>query len=327
MNPLRLLIALPLVSCLHAKPAAYDPLAVGKKDVSSVTFEVADDSRDRTIPIRAYLPETEDAAPVILFSHGLGGSRDNNPYLGNHWAKHGYVVVFVQHPGSDESVWKDVPRMQRMAAMRKAASAAAFLDRVKDIPAVIDALEKWNGERGHGLRGRMDLEHVGMSGHSFGAVTTQAMSGQSYAGGRISYLEERIDAALIMSPGIPKLGDPAKAFGEITIPCLLMTGTLDDSPIGDTTPESRRMVFPNLTAAPAWQVVFDEATHMSFGERDFAGKEQKGGRYHKAILALGTAFWDANLKGDKAAKEWLKGAGAKSVLTKEDNWEANKLAG
>jgi predicted dienelactone hydrolase len=327
MHPLRLLMALPLVSCLPANPAAYDPLAVGKKDVSSVTFEVADDSRDRTIPIRAYLPETQEAAPVILFSHGLGGSRDNNPYLGNHWAKRGYVVVFVQHPGSDESVWKDVPRIQRMAEMRKAASPAAFLDRVKDVPAVIDALEKWNGEKEHGLHGRMDLENVGMSGHSFGAVTTQAMAGQSYAGGRISYLEGRLDAALMMSPSIPKLGDPAKAFGKITIPCLLMTGTLDDSPIGDTTPESRLMVFPNLTAAPAWQVVFDEATHMSFGERDFAGKAQNAGRYHKAILALGTAFWDAHLKGDKAAKEWLVGEGAKSVLTQEDKWAVNKPAG
>lgn len=63
------------------------------------------------------------------------------------------------------------------------------------------------------------------------------------------------------------------------------------------------------------------------GRENFAGKEQKGGRYHKAILALGTAFWDAHLKGDKAAKKWLKGAGAKSVLQKQDNWESNKLAG
>ena len=38
-------------------------------------------------------------------------------------------------------------------------------------------------------------------------------------------------------------------------------------------------------------------------------------RYHKAILALTTAFWDAQLKGDKEAKVWLDGDGAKSVLT------------
>ena len=117
-----------------------------------------------------------------------------------------------------------------------------------------------------------------------------------------------------------------EAFGTINIPCLLMTGTLDDSPIGDMTPESRLKVFPNLANAPAWQVVFDKATHMSFGELDLAGKEQKGARYHKAILALSTAFWDAHLRGDKAAEEWLNGEGARKALAAEDKWEMNGRA-
>lgn len=77
-----------------AKPAGgYDPLAVGNSEVRSETFEVSDGKRERTIPIRVYFPATGKAAPVILFSHGLGGSRDNNPYLGKHWAARGYVVV------------------------------------------------------------------------------------------------------------------------------------------------------------------------------------------------------------------------------------------
>lgn len=309
-----------LVSHTTAKPGAYDPLAVGQKDVSSVTFDVNDKSRDRVIPIRVYLPEKEKAAPVVIFSHGLGGSRDNNPYLGNHWAKRGYVVVFVQHPGSDEGVWKGERAVNRMAAMKKAASAESFLDRTKDVPAVIDALEQWNKEKGHTLNGRMDLEHIGMSGHSFGAVTTQAMAGELYAGGRISYLEKRIDAAVMMSPSKPKIGDSEKAFGEITMPCLLMTGTKDNSPIGGGTAQDRLEVFPALTKAPAWQVVFDGATHMDFGQRNGVEKDS---RYHRAILALTTAFWDANLKGDKAAMDWLKGEGAKAELAKEDVWETN----
>lgn len=44
-----------------------------------------------------------------------------------------------------------------------------------------------------------------------------------------------------------------------------MTGTLDDSPISDAKAADRLKVSPNLTHAPAWQVVFDQATHMSFG--------------------------------------------------------------
>ena len=317
------MLAASIVASVAAKPSAYDPLAVGEKDVTSVTFELEDKARDREIPVRVYLPETNKAVPVVIFSHGLGGSRDNNPYLGNHWAKWGYVVVFVQHVGSDESVWKDVPKSQRMAAMKKAASAEAFSDRVKDVPAVIDALEDWNKEKGHTLYERMDLDHIGMSGHSFGAVTTQAMAGQSFAGGRIDYLEKRIDAAVMMSPSKPRLGDPKAAFGGIEIPCLLLTGTKDNSPIGGGTPEDRLEVFPNLKKAPAWQVVFDGATHMDFGERKVALRRNKDSRYHEAILALTAAFWDAQLKGDKAAMEWLNGEGAKRVLAKGDDWQMN----
>ena len=305
-----------------AEPSAYDPLKVPEAKIESLTFEVKI-PKIRPLPIRVYLPASEKPAPVILFSHGLGGSRDNNPYLGNHWAARGYVVVFVQHPGSDEGVWKNATGPERLVEMRKAASIESYRARTKDIPAVIDALANWNAAKYDPLKDRLDLEHIGMSGHSFGAQTTQAMAGQSAAGGEISMTEPRIDAAVMMSPSPPKMGDPAEAFATIKIPCLLMTGTLDDSPIGNTTPEDRLKVFPHLTQASAWQVVFDKATHMDFGQR--LGKTE-GARYHRAILALTTAFWDAELKSDPAAKAWLKRDGPKSVLTKEDRWETNAKA-
>jgi len=103
-------------------------------------------------------------------------------------------------------------------------------------------------------------------------------------------------------------------------------GTEDDSPIGNSTPADRLKVFPYLQQAPAWQVVFDKATHMAFGERELSGKAIKDPRYHRAILALTTAFWDAELKGDAAAKTWLTGEGAKSVLDSADKWEMNAKA-
>lgn len=96
-----------------AAPHAYDPLDVADVRIASLTYGVQDAKRARTIPLRVYLPESRKPAPVILFSHGLGGSRDNNPYLGNHWAKRGYAVVFVQHPGSDEGVWKGLSNRLR----------------------------------------------------------------------------------------------------------------------------------------------------------------------------------------------------------------------
>jgi predicted dienelactone hydrolase len=327
--PLLLAAALAASRLLAAEPAPYDPLKIPETKVQSQTYEVKDAKRERTVPIRVYLPasEKEKPAPVILFSHGLGGSRDNNPYLGNHWAKRGYAVVFVQHPGSDESVWKkESAPADRVAAMKKAASLENYVERGKDIPAVIDALAAWNGTAGHPLKGCLDLEHLGMSGHSFGAQTTQTLAGQSLARGRMSFGDARIDAAVMMSPSPPALGDPASAFATINIPCLLMTGTLDDSPIGNTTPEDRLKVFPHLARAAAWQVVFDKANHMAFGERPLKGESAADPRYHRAILALSTAFWDAELRENPEAKAWLSGPAARSVLVPADRWEMNAEA-
>src|SRR6478735_4138978 len=95
---------------------AYDPLAALKAgQTTPQDFAVTDDARHREIPVRVYLPEGKTAAPVVLFSHGLGGSRENSPYLGQHWAARGYAVVFMQHAGSDEKVWKTAPAAERMA--------------------------------------------------------------------------------------------------------------------------------------------------------------------------------------------------------------------
>lgn len=115
--------------------ADYDPLAVPKSgEVRSTDLTVRDEARKRDVPLRVYLPAATDPAPVVLFSHGLGGSRENNPYLGKHWAARGYVAGFLQHPGSDDSVWKDTPPAQRMATMARAASAQNLVLRVQDVP-------------------------------------------------------------------------------------------------------------------------------------------------------------------------------------------------
>ena len=93
-----------------------------------------------------------------------------------------------------------------MAAMREAASGKNFLLRVKDVPAVLDGLRAWNDDEGNPLFGRLDLTRVGMSGHSFGAVTTQAVSGQSLPVGGSPLTEPRIKAAIAFSPSRPRRG-------------------------------------------------------------------------------------------------------------------------
>ncbi len=315
---MRLLLCFILLLLPVSAAPDYDPLAVPEGQVASVIRDIHDKARDRIIPVRIHLPERKPA-PVVMFSHGLGGSRDNNAWLGEHWARRGYFAVFLQHPGSDESVWKGAGIGRRRADLMKAASYENLALRGGDVKAVVDALDGWNREGE--WKGRMDMRHIGMSGHSFGAHTSQAAAGQVFPGGRALFREPRITAAMMMSPAPPAAGDAGKAFGGIRIPCLLMTGTRDESPIGRTTPEDRLEVFPALVSAPAWQVVFDKATHMSFGGR--AGAEE---RYHRAILALSTAFWDAQLRRDEDAMRWLDGKGARSVLAPVDRWQRNQAA-
>ena len=83
------------------------------------TFE--DGTRRRTVPFRAYCPNPlQGTYPVVLFSHGLGGSRNAAAYLGRYLAENGYIAFHIQHPGSDVSIWlgKGSDRQGIMAALK-----------------------------------------------------------------------------------------------------------------------------------------------------------------------------------------------------------------
>lgn len=303
--------------------ADYDPLAVSTEDKPLIVdLTVKDPEQQRDIPIRVFLPQDGPAAPVILFSHGLGGSREGNAFLGMHWAARRYAAVFLQHPGSDSAVWQDVPKAQRLLAMRQAASARNFMLRVRDVSIVLNQLEKWNQPGSHALAGRLDLKKVGMSGHSFGAVTTQAVSGQRTWGGKAPFTDARIAAALIMSPSSPRRGTPQEAFGSVSLPWLLMTGTNDTAPIGDADMKSRLAVFQSLPPGGKYELVLFRAEHSAFTDRALPGDiEPRNPNHHRIVLALSTAFWDAYLGKDPEARKWLDGDGPRSVLEARDTWQ------
>ncbi|MBS0207032.1 MAG: dienelactone hydrolase [Planctomycetes bacterium] len=309
-----------------ASVSAYDPLSASKLPKPEfVDTVVKDAERDREIPLRIYLPAQKAPAPVVLFSHGLGGSREGNPYLGEHWSARGYVVVYMQHHGSDAAVWKDAPPLQRLASLKQAANLQNTLARFKDVPAVIDQLEKWNQSAESPLKGRLNLKRIGMSGHSFGAVTTQGVSGQRTrgGGGAAPFTDKRITAAIAMSPNSPKNGDPKQSFGGVTIPWLLMTGTNDTSIVGDADVASRLAVYPALPPGHKYELVLEGAEHEAFSDRDLPGSRSKRNpNHHKVILALSTAFWDAYLQENADAQSWLDGKGPSSVLEKQDRWQA-----
>ncbi|HLX70229.1 MAG TPA: dienelactone hydrolase [Verrucomicrobiae bacterium] len=316
-------IFLALAFTAAAQTPAYDPLVVNTSAVPAmVDLTVHDAARNRDIPLRVYLPANTAPAPVVLFSHGLGGSREGSQYLGTHWAARGYIAVFLQHPGSDDSVWKNESADNRMAALNRSASVDNFLLRVRDVPAVLDQLAVWNAATNHPLAGRMNLKKVGMSGHSFGAITTQAVSGESFPTTGRRFTDPRITAAMAFSPSSPKSGNTAAAFGEVKIPWMLMTGTKDVAPIGNEDVKSRLAVYSSLKGAPKYEVVLFNAEHSAFTDRALPGdQEPRNPNHHRVILALSTVFWDAYLRDDAAALAWLNSAAPRSVMETADQWQ------
>ncbi len=207
-------------------------------------------------------------------------------FLGEHWARRGYVTVFLQHPGSDVDVWQGKPRGQGRASLVSAASAQNFLLRVRDVTAVLDQLGRWQSASGHELSGRLDMTRIGMSGHSFGAITTQAVSGQSIscrdrcrrsadqsgAADESKHAAARLRGVCIRSGQDPVAGDDRH---------------LNNSPIGNASAASRRDVFAALPPPSKYELVLDGAEHSAFTDRALPGdKAPRNPNHHRAILAL-----------------------------------------
>lgn len=272
--------------------------------------------KKRTLPIKIYVnKEVKEPMPLIIYSHGLGGSRETKKYILEYWAKEGFICVSVQHPGSDESVWKNVRAFERLKAMKKAASAEQFTNRTKDIPAVLDQLEKWNKDKEHKLYKNINFEKVAMSGHSFGAVTSQAMMGAVYPRNQ-SFADKRFKAFLLMSPSSVPRVKQSDAFGKIKLPVLCMTGTKDSSLIKpDVGYEERVAVYDALPDGQKYLYVFDGGKHNLFsGPTKFSKKLKEE---HVIIQKLTLSFWKAHLQNDKAERKILTNFEAR----KKDIWK------
>lgn len=307
--------------------ARYAPTAQSF-DIDSFRAVWHDSKRERDVPVKVYFPKPSGVFPVIVFSHGLGGSRDDYQYLGRCWASHGYVSVHVQHLGSDASVWMDSPVTNLMANLRKAAANPRnVLNRPADVSFAIDQLERLNREAGP-LKGKLDLLHIGVAGHSFGAFTALAIAGQVFVvpgEKELSFADPRVKVAIAMSSPVPARKDTLdEAFGKIKIPILHMTGTEDFSPIGDTRPAERRVPFDHIHGAPQYLLTFNGGDHMLFSGRSTKLGVEKEKLYRELICESSVAFWDAYLKCEPAAKSWLTDD-FKSELGKSGTFESHSL--
>jgi predicted dienelactone hydrolase len=275
---------------------------------------------DRDVPYKMYIPaDAKGALPVVLFSHGLGGTRDGAAYLLEYLAAHGYVVVAVQHHGSDGPALfggSGEPVTQpSQSRIRETTSPAAAVERFKDIPFAIDALEEMNRSDA-GLHGRLDMSHVGMSGHSFGAITTLVIAGQSSPRAGLMFADDRIKAAIAYSPSKPRQGDPADAFANILVPTFHMTGTDDHNPFDASEPPSDRQIpYRSITRADRFLLVFNGGDHMVYSGRERRGGARPNDQAFQALVQKASlAYWDMYLRGNAEARTYLTGEGFRKDL-------------
>jgi predicted dienelactone hydrolase len=267
----------------------------------------------RVVPFRARVPEGEGKRPTVIVSHGLGGSLDAMEYLGEHWARQGYLVVHLQHPGSDSSIWMGMV-LNREETVKAATSVEEFTARVRDVRL---ALERLRTEPA--LAARHDGGEVAIAGHSYGARTSMALSGERFpAAPNADLADPRIRAAIVLSPP-PYSG--RERFSAIGIPQFHWTGTKDVTPIEESQDPALRLApFRESSNPSSYLVVLDGADHMAFSGRLPMSPSRRGNyqRWHAQMAEATTRFLDATLRADRKAKAWLDGEGLRKLLGKTD---------
>lgn len=274
-----------------------------------------DRARQRSMPVRIRWPAESapmppGGRPVVLFSHGLGGTAAGGERWGQAWCAAGLVVVHLQHPGSDlEAVRRVARSFSNQAGLRRAAGPEQLLARLEDTVFALDEMQRRKAA-GSGRWSEARVQAVGMSGHSFGAHTTLGMAGQRYPG-HPGMDEPRLAAFMAFSPTLPARGDPAQAFAGLTRPLLCLTGTHDDDVAGNgATPERRMGVFAALPPGRKAQLVLEDADHMTFaGNASLRGESLARhaparalqAQHHALVAAVTTDWWRAHLLGDAQA--------------------------
>jgi dienelactone hydrolase len=288
-----------------------------------------DAARQRELPLRLRLPAGADRVPLVLFSHGLGGSVDAGRAWAQAWADAGIATLHLQHPGSDTEVLRHGgPR-----ALQKAANADQLEARALDVRFVLDELARRQAA-GDALLARLRLDAIGMAGHSFGGHTTLAVAGQSYGRrGPAPLADPRPRAFAAFSPSPPARGEGG--FGGIERPVLCLTGSFDTDPFASagseraTRGDYRRQVYDALPSgrgrkAELW---LDGADHASFsgnaqGQRSARPRPDaavaQSERHHALIRATSTDWWRAHLLDDADARQRLSQAPA--GLGPQDAW-------
>lgn len=204
-------------------------------------------------PVTLFLPQgrpPRTGFPLVLISHGLGSSRQSYAYLAEYLAAGGLAVAAVEHTGSNDEQLFALLAGQTTAVVPD----GEFWQRPQDISLAINGLGRARLSNPD-LRGRLDLNQVGVIGQSFGGYTALALAGasvdsqgleQSCPPSRLAFnpslllqcqavrlpnpgrrlADPRVKAIFIMNP-IGSVLFGSDGYGQIEVPTLIVAGAMD----------------------------------------------------------------------------------------------------
>lgn len=236
--------------------------------IQSDELEWFDETRQRAVPALYYAPkatEAQPALPLVVFSHGLGGSRDRYAYLGKYWASQGIASLHVQHVGSDRQIWRG-SRLTLPFRLMAAAGDDEALARVADVKFALSTLLE--SDRGR----QIDASQIVMAGHSYGANTSMLLVGAKVqrSEGLPALHDPRFRAALLISAPPFYDGQPlAEVLAEVTVPTLHITNTMDEIKVPGyhSAPSDRIDVYQAMGGPYKVLAVFHGGNHNIFSGR------------------------------------------------------------
>ena len=285
-------------------------------------MDLVDADRGRTIATRAFYPAKPGRYPVIVLSHGFGGSLNTFNNTGKVWASHGYVVL---HPSHSDSMLLPDPKvppaeaevMRKVLAGRGAGGAgpevqAAFVkvlddpffidSRLRDVSFLLNALKTPKAGLDPAVLSRADTGRMGMSGHSFGGYTTLVAAGSALSPPVAAPVPGGFSGFICMSgqgPGRMALNEGS--FKGIVKPFMATTGTRDFGAAGET-PPWRLKCFDLCPPGRKYAVVVQGFRHMDF---DPTPGDPEMGAWGAELRKLHLQFWASTLRADRAAEAAL----------------------